>query len=1108
MRKIYIYLLSLLFGAPVASAVEIPYSSPIAVSDAELDEGWTVINANGDVNVNTGLPTTWRAVAEAGGNTSNMVCYTYAYSYAADDYLVSPPLSLKAGNDYKLSFKMKTQNPTETLTVYLASGNEEAKIQAGSVIFDWEDKSDQNLTIYTVPVSVAADGDYYISWYAHSPRNKGRIYICDMQLIPDVFEPSPVSSLTATPGENRELKCDLNWILPTTTILGEPFTEEQKIELIEIFRDDDETPIASFTEPVTDFSDTAASGLTSGRHTYSIIVTVDGVKSKTASTALTSYIGPLAPMSLPFSITIDEQDNFDLFSVISGENTDVAPENQWHYATSYVGKYAAHSRTAKDTKEDSWLISPPIKVDNAGNYNVTFNASLSNVRRSKKLEAYYGISPDPDEMALKAEDFDLTESAADYSFAFNAAEPGTYYIAFHVAAESDTYAQEYRIFNLNVEAVEHQTIIPAPVSDLKAKASKDQTLDIIVSWVNPTTDFAGNPITTSDYAVKIYLDDEEEPALTVEGDDLVSEGRQIVTVPVSHTGIHTVRVAAVNISDPVENPEYREVKTNWVGGKFLSCPFTLSFEEGSVEPLMCDAVDGNEDGKSFMLASDSFILAQPSKGEDGLCSYNDYLLSPSFMLDKGYYVVRYKVTGGEDAYVGGSYQPKTEFGYHIGVAKIGDVTEESQEFIKRSDLLTVACDSYARCEEREYIFEISEAGAYEIVLAADVKNPELTPSKYFTLHDLSFDKMPLLPGVVTKLSVSAGDNKTLEATISWKNPTDTNIEGVMLEEDAITKAVIYRNGEEIAEVTSGLTPGETAMYIDSTLPSPGKHLYAVELYTADGPSSEAASVVSPWIGGGLPAAAKYEADGFESWTLIDADNDYDEYFGHNAWSVHPENGLRLRNPNSQANDWAISPRHEFEAGQTYKLTIESRFDLHASENPYTLDIYLSEGEDHTAIRSRHFLRTVEISPEYTTHAAPQVTEIYFSALSADAPALLSGDDPGVEENNIPTVSTIEAGTRNIAIHANSQGEIFVKSVAIQDSEIPTGLTEVETDGISLASGSIIFNGEAEITVIAIDGTIVNKTTAENRYSLQSLSKGIYIIEVASQTEHRSIRIII
>ena len=543
MRKIYVSILSLLFAGMSAAAVEVPYSSPIAISASDFDEGWTVINANGDTRA-------WAPVEEAGGETSYMAQYNYAYSTPADDHLVSPPLNLKGGSAYKLSFKMKTKADLESLTVYVASANDADQLKGGTVLFDWEEKSDQNLTTYTVPVTVSEDGEYYISWYAHSPKNKNKIFICDMKIALDEFIPSGVTDLTATPASNRELKCDLTWILPTASTLGDPFTESQTIDLIEIFRDDSDTPIASLTEPVTEFSDTADTGLTSGCHVYSVVVTVGGVKSPAVSVGPTVYIGPVAAQDIPYSIELDSQDNFDMFSRVAGNSTDIAESDQWHFASSYIGKYAAHTRTAKNLTEDSWLISPPLKVEKAGNFTVTFKGSVSNMARAKKLEAYFGDGSNPETMILKAESFDLTETPSDYSFAFNAATPGTYYVAFHAAAEGDTYAQEYPIFNLNVEEAEQQAMKPAPVTGLKARAALDQTCNINVSWVNPTSDFAGSPITADQYAVKVFVNDAEEPSVVVEGDDIVTEGRQAVTIPVDNSGIFTIKVLASSIEDP------------------------------------------------------------------------------------------------------------------------------------------------------------------------------------------------------------------------------------------------------------------------------------------------------------------------------------------------------------------------------------------------------------------------------------------------------------------------------------------------------------------------------------------------------------------------------
>lgn len=81
------------------------------------------------------------------------------------------------------------------------------------------------------------------------------------------------------------------------------------------------------------------------------------------------------------------------------------------------------------------------------------------------------------------------------------------------------------------------------------------------------------------------------------------------------------------------------------------------------------------------------------------------------------------------------------------------------------------------------------------------------------------------------LKVEAGAEGALTTTLKWTNPS-TN--GVKVKLSAV-QAEIYRDGELIATLTDGVTPGATSQYTDTSV-SNGKHTYAVVAKTDEGRS--------------------------------------------------------------------------------------------------------------------------------------------------------------------------------------------------------------------------------------------------------------------------------
>ena len=172
-----------------------PYSNSF---DSSTDFAWwETINNNGDSY-------TWELY-------NNSARIHWNSSQAADDWLVTAPITLKAGKTYKFYIdtwaELGSTYP-EQLEVKLASANTNAALSAGTTIIGQttvtaSSSSPQNLS--NTNVTVSADGNYYIGIHGISDANMYYLYVDNFVIDVDITDPtitaSPTSvSMNAAPG--------------------------------------------------------------------------------------------------------------------------------------------------------------------------------------------------------------------------------------------------------------------------------------------------------------------------------------------------------------------------------------------------------------------------------------------------------------------------------------------------------------------------------------------------------------------------------------------------------------------------------------------------------------------------------------------------------------------------------------------------------------------------------------------------------------------------------------------------------------------------------------------------------------------------------------------
>lgn len=1100
------------------AGVSVPYSSGIAKNGSYLLEEWTVVDKNADSK-------TWGAASLTG--TSNGLSARYGYSARGvdgDDYLISPAIHMEAGKEYRILWKFKTNSDTEKIDVYASTSSDPEKILAGKKLWDFEG-TQQTVDDKSVVFAPSETADYHITYHAFSEGYKYYIYIGDFQVMENKFTPMAVTGLTAERADNEEVKITLNWTLPTKDVFGDNIPENKTFDCVEIYRDESEAPIATLQGAATTFDDTEATGLTPGKHTYSVVVTVAGEKSAATSVGPTAYCGPIQPTAVPCTFGMDTENDYKLFTTVVGENASQNVAFKYYYKSAYLN-------CVKDSVEDNWLISPPIAIETPGYYRVTFKTCYGTRGQAYKLEGYVGRSRDISAMTFCEDGFQLPYyNEADQVFDFYAAEAGTYFAALHACCPArETGGNSTQIYNMSVST---SVKIPRAVTNFTATPAANEALAINLTWDCPTKSFANDAV--GDYKIEVY------------GDTLVTTldaGTSSYVYNVTSTGVYNLTVKTYSVVDSarVSVPYHPSATTEWVGPKVVNYPYNIGFGDVNASIVLWNVVDANNDGKTWVRDTDAGNYnLQAVTAVDGVMDYNDYLVSPDIQIPAGYYKIYYQVRGGSTT---------APFLYSVGLIQ-GEFNPENPNYIISEDRESTST-SYNTVN---LTLQIPADGRYKFVFGT--RPGQKTLSTTFAPAFKSFrinETLKCLPELVTDLKITPDAEESLEATISWINPTKTNITGVNIGTRDLTKAFIYRKAGAgttgtyalVDSICDGLVPGQPASFVDNTIEEPGIYAYYVDVYTAEGKSvSYPTKVQSPWIGGGLELPYYGYQEALKPWVAINANGDTDYYYDPITWEYNNAskrlNIVATSSSNSPdgVDDWAYNPSpYDFEENNVYKIRYEA-YQGSLYNDDFPLGICLGKFDGDTA--SFREVTKFAISKDAKNADTMCADSVYVVAVPADQLPVITepetpaegneavatdtedegdneGDDEGDDTPEVDPLGSrtnpikVAKGANNLAIHAKGRRAYLVLNkfeVTLEDY-VNTGVEDlVSEDGsISYHNGTFFFDSEASVKVYDIAGTLLATGTDCTTFDINHLSNGVYIATVTINGKTTTLKVVL
>lgn len=463
--------------------VEVPYTNDFADDAAFAQFG--VYDANMDAN-------TWALYNGAAR-------YLYSSTNNADDWLVSPPIKLLAGQKYRFAIDTWAQSATYAERVEVLMGTEAKASAFTTQVIEPTDvnyASTAPKTLENASVEVEEDGYYYFAVHAISDADKWALFVDNfiVEAGAGANAPAAVTNLAATPYDET-LGATITFTAPTMTVGGSELAGSAMT--IELQRDG--TVINTFegVTPGQELSyEDADETLTVGNHTYTVIASnEEGAGEKAEITVFLSKT-----LTIPFTIDMTAQESFAGFNVVDNN----ADGTTWKWGDSYnCIMYGYNYNNAAD----DYLISSPIRMEAGKNYKVVIVASCYGETYPEKFEVLLGNDATVAAMTTTViEPTDVTSKEdTEFEAEFTAPADGKFYLAIHAISDANkwnlylkSFAVEFGLLDTDIDAVTNLAVTPGEQGALSAT----------VSFTAPTKNIGGADLTENIAAIEILRDGE------------------------------------------------------------------------------------------------------------------------------------------------------------------------------------------------------------------------------------------------------------------------------------------------------------------------------------------------------------------------------------------------------------------------------------------------------------------------------------------------------------------------------------------------------------------------------------------------------------------------
>jgi hypothetical protein len=432
----------MLQGFSASAQKTVPYSSTIGDQSRQaISKEWTVINANDD-GKKWAYSEYDRILPKTGYACGAIYERSLESPKDADDWVVSPAITLEAGKKYKLAWWTFTHGFKEAYQVVLSNGSDLNSLTGSNAqtLFSISDYmnyegADHNIIVFTPETA----GDYNIGFHCVSLAAGYRLYLTGFEITDFVLVPAAVTDLTAV-NEGEEMSVALSWTLPTLDDTGAAL-QNGDITAIKVYRNDE--LIATLAGDATNYIDNSMTE--SGFYTYTVTAVAEG--ESVPATVQTNYVGPLAPIRVPYTADFSTADIVNTYWTFVDANND---GTTWKYYNANGTIYIVYGNMSISTVEDDWAITPGLYFPYAGEYKVVWNGYAY----KGNMEFWLGGANTVDQMIIKFGELDEDDLASfsrgDKNLTVNIPDAGVYYIGIH-NNQSPSKGIDYYMYGFRVE---------------------------------------------------------------------------------------------------------------------------------------------------------------------------------------------------------------------------------------------------------------------------------------------------------------------------------------------------------------------------------------------------------------------------------------------------------------------------------------------------------------------------------------------------------------------------------------------------------------------------------------------------------------------------------
>jgi hypothetical protein len=1006
-------------------------------TDFYPETDWHALDLNRDKK-------TWEAIQEESNaigasfktadNRNSGIKYTFSSRNTADDWYISPGITLEDGKIYKVKFWGRAYDSSEKYSLFMSRGDTPTDFLDGEELVRIDSNTDnREWQQFISIVPIARTDTYYFAFHCTSEANLWYVWVTGFEVAENLLLPGKPTELSVTPAVDRSLMATLRWTLPTKSSDGAPLDENTEFDSVTVTRDGN--VIATLPGDATEFVDTADTGLTVGNHSYGVSVSLDGAQGAEAQVN-SEYIGEYLPDNLPSSYDFSSQSVEDMNRrFLSKKEERSTTVSKWSFETATTGNvwqfYPGEGKVM-----DDMLITPELEVRTPGVYRFHLSMRLGDKYQPNLKLCLHNESSVDDYAEIDYYD-KIPSNYTDFYTIANIEVPGVYRLALH--ADGDSPAKG--TFYLRQLEAEKWHLTPLAVSELSVSQLPDGEMSLGLSWRLPKVTNVGTEIESLS-KVEVYRNDS---LIATIYDNLIPGDLMTFVDTPECSGTMSYKVIPY-IGEFASEEQAQTISSPWIGDKTQAIPFiSRAFDEVGAGLFEVQNLNNDQSAWCYNKENNRFELAAP---ETDVAEYQDALLTPPLQMREGYYTVELGLCGGiPDSAV----QPELKVAF---IPSDSDLLSDSQPEMQRIDMFGVD-----DMKMQILNFNIAEAGVYRLLILFD---GTLTAADYsLSVGSVSITRDAIIPAAAENLNVEPAEDRSLSAKISWQNPTVSNVSGVA---PIISEVRLLRNGAQIALFDDAVEPGAVLSF-DDNLPEAGLYRYSVEVYSEDGAAAESASVISPWIGVGknTPYEAGYGADNlFNSgeWLAFGSQR------GENRWQLKPEY-MQLSAADVQADDWVVSPLISLDEFVEYDVTVESWLGLGNSE---------------------------AVSWELLYGEAPSVEMMNNSLGRFETPATATAK---IDAANF-TIKMAASGIYSFGIHADSVGSFRITKFSVAehvDVPVPNSVSEVSAEGLIRYCGGKLQLSQrmARISVYDLQGRCVLTATDCDTLSLETLTRGFYLV---------------